>query len=94
MAKDYLEVYSSRCLRCSHLVEGAPRRYDSCHYTAGNTDCPAAEVRIVPTGKVRRAAALIKKARAEKDPAQEAKILESISKESDAFKHLLYELVG
>ncbi len=94
MSKEYLEVYSIRCLSCAYFVEGAKHKYNDCHYTAGNADCPAAEVRIVPTGKVRRAARLIKEARAAKNPVREAEILESLSKESPAFLHLLYELIG
>lgn len=94
MSKEYLEIYSSRCLRCAHFVEGAKHKYDDCHYSAGNTDCPASEVRIISTGKVRRAAKLIKEARAARDPHREAEILKSLTNESEAFLHLLYELIG
>lgn len=94
MAKEYLELYSDNCLQCSHLIEGAPKTFNKCHYTAGNKDCPASEIRIITTGRVRRAAALIKQARADKDPEREAEILQKVSSESPGFLHLLYELIG
>ncbi|MGE8453873.1 hypothetical protein D3C87_1251980 [compost metagenome] len=87
---DYLEVYSRKCLRCSHLVEGAKQAYEECHRLQGNEDCPAPEVRIVVTGKAARAARLIMKAREDRDPAREAKILQSMADESPAVLHQLY----
>lgn len=87
---EHLEVYSRKCLRCSHLVEGAKQTYEECHHLHGNEDCPASEVRIVVTGKAARAARLIMKAREDRDPAREAKILQSMAGESPAVLHQLY----
>lgn len=92
--KDHLEIYHAKCLSCAYLVEGAKHKYDECHHSNGNTECPAAEVRIVPTGKVRRAERLIKEARARHDPAEEARILKELASESEAFLYLLYQRIG
>ncbi len=91
---EYLEVYSRKCLRCSHLVEGAKQTYEECHYLQGNEDCPASEVRIVVTGKAARAARLIMKAREERNPAREAQILQEMANESPAVLHQLYTRLG
>lgn len=92
--KEYLEVYHSKCLKCGFLVEGAKERYERCHVTSGNSDCPASEIQIVSSGKVRRTARLILEARAARDPVEEARILKAVSNESEAFKYLLYQRIN
>ncbi len=39
-------VQKPQCLGCGHLVAFADKKYKSCHFTAGNEDCPAQAVKI------------------------------------------------
>lgn len=41
-----LQVFKPECLKCGHLVSFAEHRYKSCHFTAGNTMCPAEGILI------------------------------------------------
>lgn len=91
---DYLALYSTRCFKCSHLVEGAPKRYKSCHFRSGNTQCPASEVKIVITGKSQHFLAQLQKARAERDAKAEAEVWTEVGKESKAFQARMYDLVN
>jgi len=40
-------IYHPKCLRCNFLSEHGKFLYEDCHYTKGNTNCPASETRIV-----------------------------------------------
>lgn len=91
LEKEYLEVYSDRCLRCSHLVDSAAKTFNRCHYSRGNTHCPAKEVGIVVFGKIQRYLDLIREARKSKDSMKESELWASLSKESPQFRHRFYE---
>jgi hypothetical protein len=91
---DYLALYSKNCKRCKHLDPDEKIAYDDCHYSKGNTQCPASEVQIVVVGAAERAALLLKQARAQGDLVREAKILKAVAKKSQAFQHKFKELVG
>ena len=41
-----VNLFGSGCLDCSHLVEDADTDFRKCHYTKGNTHCPARVLRI------------------------------------------------
>lgn len=41
-----LEIYHSKCLRCSSLVSFATEKFKKCHFTKGNEHCPAQSVKI------------------------------------------------
>lgn len=41
-----VNVYADGCFDCKHLVEGASVDYVKCHFSRGNTHCPAANIRI------------------------------------------------
>ena len=85
--KDYLGLYSTNCLNCSHLVEAGKVEYDKCYYkTSSNKQCPASEVRIVITGKALRYAEKVLKARADRNITREAVLLSLVAKESEAFR--------
>lgn len=46
--KDVLLLYKPKCVNCTHLIpEAATKVYNSCHYSKGNADCPAANTKIV-----------------------------------------------
>lgn len=89
--KEYLEVYSDKCLRCKHLVDNASKAFNQCHHSKGNTHCPAKEVGIVVYGKIQRYLDLISEARKDKDSLKESELWAHLSKESPQFRHRFYE---
>ncbi len=91
---DYLALYSTKCKRCSHLDPEAPKTFNNCHYSKGNTECPAKEVQIAIVGEAKRYATAAKKARRAGDLAREAEILEAVAKRSAAFQHKFQEWFG
>jgi len=91
---DALALYSSNCLKCSYLVEGATKKFSKCHFSRGNELCPASEIRIVITGKTSLYLQRLKKARAKKDAKAEAEVWAAISKESPAFQARMYEVIS
>jgi hypothetical protein len=42
-----VEIFCENCLQCKHLVPHAQQSFKQCHYSKGNTKCPAAEIQIV-----------------------------------------------
>lgn len=88
---DHLALYSTKCKSCKHLDEEEAVAYDKCHYTKGNTLCPAQEVRLVIVGEAKRFAKAVIKARAAGDLKREAVILEQVAKRSLPFQHKFRE---
>ena len=41
-----VNLFGSGCLDCAHLVEDADTDFRKCHYSKGNTHCPALVLRI------------------------------------------------
>lgn len=91
--KEYLSLYSRDCLSCHHLVDGAAVKARRCHFERGNKSCPASEVKIVITGRLRAQATALAKARAEQDLDAEVRILQAIGKESDDARKTFYQLL-
>ena len=46
-----VELFGSGCLECSHLVEDGDVEYKKCHFTMGNTACPAAFIKLTFIGE-------------------------------------------
>lgn len=88
-----LAIYSSKCLKCSHLVDGGKKAYVTCHYSKGNEECPAQEVRIVPVGQAVRFAKAVKKARSKRDLKKEAELLKVVSTKSKEFQSRFYDFL-
>lgn len=42
-----LEIYNEKCLRCTHLVPHADKKFNNCHFSKGNDRCPASSVQIL-----------------------------------------------
>lgn len=42
----HVQLFGTGCLDCVSLVDGAVVEYKKCHFTQGNTNCPAAYFRI------------------------------------------------
>jgi hypothetical protein len=55
------------CLQCGHLVKGATKFHDSCHFSNGNKLCPAQHLTIEKNVNAKKAAAAIAKAVNEND---------------------------
>lgn len=91
---DYLSLYSENCKKCSALDPDESKLFKSCHYSTGNTQCPASEVQFAVVGKAQRYANALAKARRNGDLAKEAKIIDAVSTKSSAFQHKFKELVG
>lgn len=88
--KEYLAIYSSACLTCKSLVEGAIISNPDCHYRTGNAQCPASEVRIAVVGEALSYAQRVLRARDGRKSKTEAKLMEHVSKQSSAFKTKFY----
>lgn len=88
---DYLALYSTNCKRCKYLDSEEERKFDKCHFSNGNKDCPASEVQIAVVGEAKRFARALKKARSSGNLNKEAEILEAVAKRSAAFQHKFKE---
>lgn len=93
MTKDdvtYLQLYSRNCKSCKHLDPTEKKAYTVCHFSKGNEDCPASEIRFTIVGKANRLARQILSARDARDAQAEAAILAAVSKENEAFQERFY----
>lgn len=93
-SRECIVLYSERCFRCSHLVDGAPETFTKCHYEQGNHDCPAIAIRIMTSGKVRKFIRRIEEAQAAKDAPKVAKIWEEVTKESPEVQRRIFDVMG
>lgn len=88
---EFLALYSAKCKSCGHLDPEEDRKYNKCHFSSGNTECPAQEVQFAVVGEAKRLASTIKKARATKDLAKEIEILTLVEARSPAFQQKFRE---
>lgn len=93
-SRECVVLYSEKCFRCSHLVDGAPKTYNKCHFSSGNVNCPASAVRIITSGKILKYVARMEKAQAEKDAPVVAAIWAEISAESPEVQRRLFDVLG
>jgi hypothetical protein len=87
---EYLALYSRNCKFCKALDPTEPKQFN-CHFSQGNTQCPASEVRFAVVGKALRWASLVNKARIERDASKEAKVLVAVGEQSKAFQTKFYD---
>lgn len=87
---DHLALYSTKCKRCGHLDPDEKRKFTACHFDKGNTLCPASEVRIVVVGQATSYARQVRKARDERNPQEEARLMAYVSRQSVAFQSKFY----
>lgn len=92
--KVVIEAYATGCLNCTHLVPTADIEYTDCHFTAGNTFCPAQSVKIVFTGRRNVFVTKLKTARASGDSNRVLKILALLEKETIDFKDFVLSKAG
>lgn len=91
MELEYLALYSTNCMTCKHLTETGVREFQDCHFSKGNKQCPAAEVRIVVVGEALEYARRILRARDKRLPKREAKLMKYVAAQSAAFQSRFYE---
>ena len=85
-------LYSANCMTCRHLSpETGTKSHVKCHFTKGNTQCPAAEVTFVVVGKALKYAKLVRKCRDERNAARESKLMLYVANQTDAFKSKFYD---
>ena len=65
--------------------------YNDCHFSSGNTQCPAEEIQIAVVGEAVHLATKVKEARKLQDLTREAKILAHVAKKSRAFQYKFNE---
>lgn len=78
---EYFALYKPECLNCKSLVGslGALTK-QSCHYSKGNKECPASEVRIIVTGRLERMARALKQAQISNDVPRQLRVLNAVKK--------------
>lgn len=89
--KEYFALYSADCMTCSHLSETGTTAHVGCHFSKGNTECPAAEVRFVVVGEALEYAKRVLAARDKRLPKREARLMRHVGQQSKAFRSKFYQ---
>lgn len=89
--KEYLALYSENCMTCSHLSEAGTVEHTECYYKNGNKQCPASEVRLVVVGEALTCARRVLRARDQRKPKLEAKVMKYVGTKSPAFQSKFYD---
>lgn len=83
---EHLALYSRNCKVCKSLDPEESKLFPKCHFSAGNKQCPAAEIQFAVVGEARRLASQVRKARVANDLKREIEILNLVEKRSTAFQ--------
>lgn len=75
-----VEVYSKDCLSCKALVPWETKTKMSCHYSRGNSHCPALTVQVVTRIPLEKIVPRILQAEAERDTTAIAKFYANLAK--------------
>ncbi len=89
--KEMFALYSADCMTCNHLSETGKVAYVKCHYSKGNEQCPAAEVRFVVVGEALDYARRVLVARDKRFPKREARLMAYVGTQSEAFRSKFYD---
>ncbi len=89
--KEMFALYSLDCMTCKHLSETGTVAYVKCHYSKGNEQCPASEVRFVVVGEALDYARRVLRARDKRFPNREAKLMKHVANQSEAFRAKFYD---
>lgn len=88
---EHFAIYSENCLSCKSLVDSPSTvEFKKCHYSQGNSECPASEVTIIIVGKALSVAQRVHEARLARDAKTEAKLMNYVTKQSDGFRSAFY----
>lgn len=89
---DTILIYSTRCLRCSHLCPDMPRQFDECHYSNGNEDCPAATMRVLVGINFEKASTAMARALANNDAARVSRIAAKLEDKHDFVRSRVFTM--
>lgn len=89
-----VEAYAPGCLDCSHLVPTGLNEYTDCHFSTGNTFCPAQSIKIVFTGRRNIFLKKLTDARKSCDSNRVLKILATLEKEPIELKNFVLKSTG
>jgi hypothetical protein len=89
-----VEARSTGCLDCTHLVSTGSTEYTKCHFSAGNTSCPAQSVKIVFVGRRNFFLEKLKAARAKGDPNAILRVMAALEVEPLDLKNFVLTNVG
>ncbi|MGF3990450.1 hypothetical protein ACQX7T_14440 [Staphylococcus aureus] len=87
---EFLQLYSRQCKTCKHLDPEETKAYTKCHFSKGNEDCPAREIRFTIVGKAFRLARQVRAARDARDTATAASLLAEVLKLNEAQQERFY----
>lgn len=90
------KLYGQGCLECAALVEDAsePARKQPCHFSKGNTHCPASSARIEFVGERITYLARIRKARANGDSNRVIRLMTELENKPLSFKNAVLAELG
>jgi hypothetical protein len=91
--RERLAIYSPKCKTCKHLDPAETKAYILCHFSKGNSHCPASEVQIVVVGAAYRLAKQVLAARDKRDAKEEARIFARVAKEIPEFQERFYSAI-
>jgi len=75
-------IHSSKCMNCVHLLPTLGKKaHSSCHYTKGNDQCPASEIRIVVMLPYEKIATKLYNAHMENNPAKIASLMARLNRQ-------------
>ena len=79
-------------MKCKHLSpETGTVSEVECHFSKGNTQCPAEEVKFVIVGEALNYAKRVLAARDKRHPKTEAKLMQHVGSQTAAFKLKFYQ---
>lgn len=89
-----VRLYGEGCLDCKHLVPSAEEAENDCHFSNGNSFCPAAFTRVVFVGHRMRYVSKINKYKASGNTNLLLKVLGDLEKEELDTKDFVLKEVG
>jgi hypothetical protein len=92
--KDLVMIYHAKCLRCQHLTSTGTRIFNACHFSNGNTDCPAKSIRIVIGINFERAASLISQAMLSGDTVKLKSLMEKLESRDEIVRKRVMTLAS
>ena len=78
-----VQIYKMRCLTCSYLVPAATKKFNECHFSAGNKLCPAASLKIIQHIPISKILASFKEAEASGDLSRVSRLYAQVAKRPD-----------
>ena len=89
-----IKLYGEGCTECGHLVSTAEEKQTDCHFSKGNSFCPAAFTRIVFVGHKMRFLQKLQKAQKSKDTNRILKVLSLLETEDLETKEFVLREAG